>query len=407
MPARERIQQEADEATFARRALAVEKERAIAENELPNQIELARREESSIGQRGQNEKKRITDEATEPSASRPRRRRATSRLNADGAGRQHRRARGARASTPSASAWRSTATLPPAALMGLAARELAGKLQSIEHLNLSPDSAAARCSSACWRAGAQAGAGGGCSRAATRRGRCRRAWSWSRVRASATSWSCVTARCSRRASSSSRAGSALDEVLERHELLEAALHAVTAAVPGKWRRARVHARTSSIASCSSPRTSWSPSGRTGSSPTWPSICAGSRSSASIRRRRSTPACWCAIRRRRRAISGRCSRAARCRARSGPWCGARLGDGQTLLALNEIFVGHRTHQSARYRLACGGRARAPLVVGADRGDGHGRDRLGQEHHARSRAPRPRCPGRSSPRSRFSCARRGRA
>ena len=35
--------------------------------------------------------------------------------------------------------------------------------------------------------------------------------------------------------------------------------------------------------------------------------------------------------------------------------ARLGDGQTLLALNEIFVGHRTHQSARYRIAFGGRA----------------------------------------------------
>jgi hypothetical protein len=29
--------------------------------------------------------------------------------------------------------------LPPAALLGLAARELAGKLQTIEHLNLSPD----------------------------------------------------------------------------------------------------------------------------------------------------------------------------------------------------------------------------------------------------------------------------
>ncbi|HZO14625.1 MAG TPA: hypothetical protein VFB62_15235, partial [Polyangiaceae bacterium] len=29
--------------------------------------------------------------------------------------------------------------LPPAALMGLAARELAGKLQSIDHLNVSPD----------------------------------------------------------------------------------------------------------------------------------------------------------------------------------------------------------------------------------------------------------------------------
>jgi hypothetical protein len=29
-----------------------------------------------------------------------------------------------------------------------------------------------------------------------------------------------------------------------------------------------------------------------------------------------------------------------------------GDGQTLLALNEVFVGHRTHQSARYRLGVG-------------------------------------------------------
>jgi hypothetical protein len=29
--------------------------------------------------------------------------------------------------------------------------------------------------------------------------------------------------------------------------------------------------------------------------------------------------------------------------------ATLDDGQRLLALNEIFVGHRTHQSARYRL----------------------------------------------------------
>ena len=63
LPARERIQQEADEATFARRALAVEKERAIAENELHSQIELARREELLIAQRGQNEKKRVTDAA--------------------------------------------------------------------------------------------------------------------------------------------------------------------------------------------------------------------------------------------------------------------------------------------------------------------------------------------------------
>jgi hypothetical protein len=34
--------------------------------------------------------------------------------------------------------------------------------------------------------------------------------------------------------------------------------------------------------------------------------------------------------------------------------ARLDDGQRLLALNELFAGHRSHQSARYRLAVGGR-----------------------------------------------------
>jgi NAD kinase len=34
--------------------------------------------------------------------------------------------------------------------------------------------------------------------------------------------------------------------------------------------------------------------------------------------------------------------------------ARLDDGQRLLALNEVFAGHRTHQSARYRIALDGR-----------------------------------------------------
>ena len=49
-PTRESLQQEADRATFERRALAVEKERAIAENELQNQIELAKREKTLIEQ---------------------------------------------------------------------------------------------------------------------------------------------------------------------------------------------------------------------------------------------------------------------------------------------------------------------------------------------------------------------
>lgn len=63
-PTRESIQQNADEATFQRRAQAVEKERAIAENELQNQIELATREENLIAQQGKNERRRVEEQAT-------------------------------------------------------------------------------------------------------------------------------------------------------------------------------------------------------------------------------------------------------------------------------------------------------------------------------------------------------
>ena len=57
------VQQAADKATYERRAMAVERERAIAENELQNQIELARREEQLVDQRGQNERRRATEAA--------------------------------------------------------------------------------------------------------------------------------------------------------------------------------------------------------------------------------------------------------------------------------------------------------------------------------------------------------
>src|SRR6185436_11517306 len=63
-PTRESIQQQADEATFARRALAVEKERAIQENELQNKIELSKRQELLIGQEGQNQR-RLAQESVE------------------------------------------------------------------------------------------------------------------------------------------------------------------------------------------------------------------------------------------------------------------------------------------------------------------------------------------------------
>lgn len=62
-PTREQLQQLADEATFRRRALAVEKERAIAENELQTKVELAKREEALILQEGQNERQKVEREA--------------------------------------------------------------------------------------------------------------------------------------------------------------------------------------------------------------------------------------------------------------------------------------------------------------------------------------------------------
>ncbi len=62
-PTRETIQQDADKATFERRALAVEREAAIGENELANQIELARRQQDLIAQRGVNARREAEDAA--------------------------------------------------------------------------------------------------------------------------------------------------------------------------------------------------------------------------------------------------------------------------------------------------------------------------------------------------------
>jgi regulator of protease activity HflC (stomatin/prohibitin superfamily) len=136
-PTRETIQQEADEATFQRRALAVEKERAIQENELANQIELARREEDLILQRGQNEQRRAREEGTaqkitaEAAAERE-------RLTAKAKSETIRVIEGARVDSEK-DRMEVYRNLPTPVMLGLAARELAGKLRQIDHLSLSPD----------------------------------------------------------------------------------------------------------------------------------------------------------------------------------------------------------------------------------------------------------------------------
>ena len=137
IPVREAIQQEADQATFRRRAEAVEQERAGQENELQNQIELTRREAKLIDQKGENEKKRVTDEAE------------AARIGA--AAEAERTGIGATAQARSIDVVELAKVkaekdrmeiyrdFPTERLLGLAAQRLAGKLQKIEHLNLTPD----------------------------------------------------------------------------------------------------------------------------------------------------------------------------------------------------------------------------------------------------------------------------
>ena len=136
-PMRERVQQDADKATFERRALAVERERAIGENELQNQIELARREEQLVEQKGQNERRRATEQA------------AAGRIHADAKASAQRllahaeadatRVVGLAEAEAEAARLAAYRELEAATILGLALKELAGNLPSIGTLNLTPD----------------------------------------------------------------------------------------------------------------------------------------------------------------------------------------------------------------------------------------------------------------------------
>ena len=129
-PTFEALQQKADEAMFERRALAVDKERAIAENELANKTELARREKQLIAEEAENDRARAVAAAM------------AGRVEAEAEAERIRTVEGARAAAEQEhiAVYRD---LPGQVLLGLAARELAGKLDGIEHLNVTPDLLAA------------------------------------------------------------------------------------------------------------------------------------------------------------------------------------------------------------------------------------------------------------------------
>jgi regulator of protease activity HflC (stomatin/prohibitin superfamily) len=147
-PTRESLQQKADQAVFERRALAVEKERAIKENELATQIELARRQEGLIAQQGANllreaqtkaaaDRERVTAEAetqriTAAAAA------EVAEVKAEGDAKALRLLADAKAEGERrrVEVWRDATGR---VLIGLALQEFAGKVESIGHLNVTPN----------------------------------------------------------------------------------------------------------------------------------------------------------------------------------------------------------------------------------------------------------------------------
>lgn len=136
-PARELVQQEADRATYERRAVAVERERAISENELQSKIELARREEQLVTQRGANARRAAEEEA------------AAGQIGAEATARQAltlaeseaaaTRARGDAEVAVESARLDTRRDLPEAVLWTEALRELTGRLPDIDNLVVTPD----------------------------------------------------------------------------------------------------------------------------------------------------------------------------------------------------------------------------------------------------------------------------
>jgi uncharacterized membrane protein YqiK len=128
---------DADRATYERRAVAVQRERAIAENELQNQIELAVREEQLVTRRGQNQLRQAEETAAAErvaAGAEAERRRVLAAGQAE-AVRVLGEANGA-AESARLAAYRD---LDPQLLIALAVRELAQNLPQIGTLNLTPD----------------------------------------------------------------------------------------------------------------------------------------------------------------------------------------------------------------------------------------------------------------------------
>lgn len=147
-PVREKVQQDADAASYERRAIAVERERAIAENELQSKIELATREQQLVQQEGANAQRRATEEAATALITVKASAQQTE-LSAKAAAEQERiqsevraestRKLGAANAEAETAKLKAYAGVDPAVLSALALQEIAHNLPNIGTVNLTPD----------------------------------------------------------------------------------------------------------------------------------------------------------------------------------------------------------------------------------------------------------------------------
>jgi hypothetical protein len=115
----------------------VERERAISENELANQVELARREEELVGQRGVNARREAENaaEAAEVAAgSKARRDRTAMEVEAE-----RKRVLGEATGAANRAELAAWAELPIETVHALALRQLANNLPQIQNLTITPE----------------------------------------------------------------------------------------------------------------------------------------------------------------------------------------------------------------------------------------------------------------------------
>ena len=136
-PVREQLQAEADRAVYERRALAVERERAISENEMASQIELAIRREQLVTQEGANARRQAEEQATAGLVEAQ----AAAERKGIGAAAEANQIRvvGEASAAKEAAAMEVYQGMDQATLLALALRDAAGSLPSIGNLTITPD----------------------------------------------------------------------------------------------------------------------------------------------------------------------------------------------------------------------------------------------------------------------------